>query len=131
MITLKTVMTASLAAPDELALYYIFDDGPAKTVYSYERMKFDLAANQLIWNSGTSQQNCSEYKITSATAEKEKNFLTFEKFDTTKTDRYFFEISKTKWSLAKYEIATGAMEILRSKYEFIKSEALYLPDKGF
>jgi hypothetical protein len=49
LVTLKSSMIVSPSAPDELTLYYEFDDGPGKTVYSDERMKFDLPAGQLVW----------------------------------------------------------------------------------
>jgi hypothetical protein len=123
MVTLKTVMTVSLAAPDELVLYYVFDDGPGKTVYSYERMKFDLAANQLTWHSGSAKPKLTQYKITSATILEAKNSLIFEKSTDTKTDRYMLDVTKSNWSLVKYEIPTGGVESLRSKYEFVKREA--------
>ena len=123
MVALKTAVTVSLVAPDELALYYVFDDGPGKIVYSYERMKFDLVANQLIWNSGTSKPSLNEYKITSSRTEKAKSTLTFEKSADAGTDRYSFEIDKKTWVLTKYEIAPGVKESLRSKYEFSKREA--------
>ena len=101
MVTLKTVMTSSLAAPDELALYYVFEDGPGKTVYSYERMKFDLAGSQIIWNSGTSKPSRVEYKITSSTVQDGRSTLTFEKIQDTRTDEYSFEVTKKNWLLGK------------------------------
>jgi len=33
-------------------LNYEFDDGPAKTVYSYEQMTFDFAGNRVVWVAG-------------------------------------------------------------------------------
>ena len=123
MVTLKTTMTSSLVAPDELALYYVFDDGPGKTVYSYERMKFDLTGNQMIWNSGTSKPSRTEYKITSSLVQKGKSRLTFEKAQDTRIDKYSLEITKKSWLLAKFEASAGTEEILRSKYEFTKREA--------
>lgn len=122
MVTLKAWMTVSLTAPDELALYYLFDDGPGKTVYSYERMKFDLAANQLVWNAGTSKPNRSEYKITSSTIQDGKSALAFEKSDDKRTDRYVLEVTRKNWVLAKHEVSAGAPESLRSRYEFTRRE---------
>jgi hypothetical protein len=123
MVTLKTAMTSSLAAPDELALYYVFDDGPGKTVYSYERMKFDFAGSRIIWNSGTSKPSRTEYKITFSSIQQDMSALTFEKIQDTRTDKYSFEITKKNWLLAKYEASAGTEDVLRSKYEFAKREA--------
>jgi hypothetical protein len=123
MVTLKTMMVVSLAAPDELVLYYVFDDGPGKTVYSYEQMKFDMAANQIIWDSGTTKPNHSEYKITSSAIQDGKSTVTFERNSDTRTDKYSLVLTKTTWSLTKFESSLGNPEILRSKYEFKKREA--------
>ena len=121
MVTLKAAMTVSLAAPDELALYYVFDDGPGKTVYSYERMKFDLGARQLLWISGTGQPKRTEYVITSATAQDGKSAVAFEKTDGTRTDSYLFGLTGKHWSLTKHESLAGAAASLRSRYEFVKT----------
>ncbi|UXH76042.1 hypothetical protein [Roseateles amylovorans] len=122
MVTLKTVMTASLAAPDELALYYVFDDGPGKTVYSYERMKFDLAGHQMIWNTGISKPNRVEYKISARPAQDGGTALDFEKAEDGQTDQYAWEVTPRSWRLTKYEVSGSAEKRLRSKYELAKRE---------
>jgi hypothetical protein len=120
LVTLKTVMIVSLATPDELTLYYVFDDGPSKTVYSYEKMKFELTSNQVVWNSGTDKPTRSDFKITSSTVSNGKCSVAFEKRAESKIDRYLLEISKATWTLAKHELDAGGVEILRSRYEFVK-----------
>ena len=67
-VTLQARLVVSLADPDELSLYYVFDDGPGKTVYSYERMVFDLSKNELTWVCGVTKPNTSRYKITASTS---------------------------------------------------------------
>jgi len=52
LVTLPTRVFAALASPAALALNYEFDDGPAKTVYSYEQMTFDFAGNRVAWVAG-------------------------------------------------------------------------------
>ena len=47
MVTPNTTLFLALAAPNALTLHYVFDDGPGKTVYSYERMNFDFEKNEL------------------------------------------------------------------------------------
>jgi hypothetical protein len=121
MVTLNTVLTASLSDPDELALYYVFNDGPGKTVYSYERMKFDFAGRELIWNSGTSRPSRVQYKMTSSSVQEGRSALMFETIQDTPTDQYSLEITKKTLLLTKYEAAAGLDKILRSKYEFPKT----------
>ena len=123
MVTLKASMTIALLTPDELALYYVFDDGPDKTVYSYERMRFDLEARQLLWLSGTTKSTRSEYQILSAMVQNGTSTITFERVVDQRTDSYVLEISKRTWSLTKTESAAGAAARLRSKYAFSKSDA--------
>jgi hypothetical protein len=123
MVRLPTTMVASLVAPEELALYYVFDDGPGKTVYSYERMKVDLAAGQLLWSSGTTKPSRSEYQITSASSSAGKSALAFEKRSDAGSDRYSLEVTKSTWSLTKYELQLGGAETLRNRYEFSRREA--------
>jgi hypothetical protein len=65
-VTLPSKMVATLLSPSELALYYEFDDGPSKTVYSYERMKLDLVQQTVEWHSGTSKPSRSESRLVSA-----------------------------------------------------------------
>lgn len=123
MVTLKTAMTSSLVAPDELALYYVFDDGPGKTVYSYERMRFDLPGRQIIWNSGIAKPSRVDYRITSSSEQEGRSTLAFEAPQDGRTDKYSLEITKKNWLLTKHEASAGSEDILRSKYEFSKREA--------
>ncbi len=48
-VVLATRLHAALVAPTELALHDVFDDGPGKTVHSYERMAFDFAGGTVTW----------------------------------------------------------------------------------
>ncbi|ALV07793.1 hypothetical protein DES44_1125 [Roseateles depolymerans] len=129
MVTLSTSMTASLTAPDELALHYVFDDGPGKTVYSYERMRFDLAGQQVIWQFGISKSKLETYKITASAVQDGRSTVAFEQRQEADTDHYLFELSKRSWTLTKHEVSGGAgsdgpaARVLRSKYEFSRREA--------
>lgn len=62
-VTLPTRLFVTLGAPDELVLHYIYDDGPGKTVHSYERMRFDTAAGTLLWRSGPGADDATEYRL--------------------------------------------------------------------
>jgi hypothetical protein len=43
-VTLPTRLFVTASAPKELTLHYIFDDGPKKTVHSYDRLLIDIDA---------------------------------------------------------------------------------------
>ena len=53
----------ALVAPDELVFHAIYDDGPKKTVHSYERLKFDTGAKTLTWTHGLAADETSRYVI--------------------------------------------------------------------
>ncbi|MGH8238576.1 MAG: hypothetical protein ACREXP_16350, partial [Steroidobacteraceae bacterium] len=57
LVTLPTRLFVALGSPNQLVLHFVFDDGPAKTVYSYERMQFDFASNELTWSSVLNQED--------------------------------------------------------------------------
>ena len=62
-VTLPVVANVALAAPDELVFHAIYDDGPKKTVHSYERLKFDTGAKALTWTHGLGADETSRYVI--------------------------------------------------------------------
>jgi hypothetical protein len=120
MVTLAATMVVTLSSPDELALYYVFDDGPGKTVYSYERMQLDIAAKQVLWIVGTTKPSRTEYNLISSGLAEGKTALSFEKSSDKGTDKYVLEFTDSRWSLTKYEQPAGGAELLRSSYEFKK-----------
>jgi hypothetical protein len=98
---LPTRLFVALSAPNELVFHYAFDDGPSKTVFSYERMSFDFNNNQLSWSSGTAEKSLSIFQITSNTSEGGTRRLTFEGRNGEKTDRYTMVLSHRELRLAK------------------------------
>jgi hypothetical protein len=122
MVVLPTRLAVSMIGPDELALYYVFDDGPGKIVYSYERMLFRGPAAELVWISGSNKPAPSTYRITAATIADRTSKISFEKAADSGLDRYAFEISPRAWTLSKVEVKSSGAEALRSRYELIKSD---------
>ena len=51
LVTLPTTLFAALASPSDLTLHYVYDDGPGKTVHSYERMTFQPDAASIVVSS--------------------------------------------------------------------------------
>ena len=122
-VTLRTKMVATLAAPDELALYYVFDDGPGKTVYSYERMAFDGATRQLVWISGTAKPSRSQYRVTSSEANEAGTKIQFERAVEGGVDKYTLDVKPRTWLLSKVEVRSGKDDLERSRYEFTRTES--------
>lgn len=120
LVTLEAKLAVSLSGPDELALYYAFDDGPGKIVYSYERMLFDFSKNEMAWLSGTSKPETIQYKVTSAKLIDANSVFQFERTVEAGVDKYDFAIKARSWALTKRELRAGKADLQRSKYEFTK-----------
>jgi hypothetical protein len=107
LVTLPTRLFVALSAPDELTLNYVFDDGPAKTVYSYDQMKFDFTNNVVTWTSGTTKKSASVYDITTNTMNGNVRNLAFDRKDGDKTDQFTMQLSGQYLMLAKNEVDTN------------------------
>ncbi len=68
--TLPTKVSVALSAPDTLVLHYIYDDGPNKTVHSFEQMQFDLDKQRLEWRYGLKKDDVSTYQVISKLEDK-------------------------------------------------------------
>jgi hypothetical protein len=122
MVVLPTRLVVSMTGPDELALYYVFDDGPGKIVYSYERMLFNVLKGELVWASGIAKPTSNTYRLIAATIVERTSKFAFEKASDSGLDRYILEISHRAWTLTKVEVKSSGVETLRSKYELIKGD---------
>ena len=122
-VVLPMRLAVSMTSPDELALYYVFDDGPGKIVYSYERMLFNVPKGELVWASGITKPTSNSYRVTAATTVDRTSKIAFEKAADSGVDRYTFEISLRAWTLSKVEAKSSGVETLRSKYELTRSDA--------
>lgn len=122
LVTLPCRLAVSLLAPEELALYYVFDDGPGKIVYSYERMAFDFRAGTLRWASGIAKPEASEYTVTSAGPAAGGSEIRFERVVEERTDRYVFVLGASEMSLGKQEVSASGEQTFRNRYEFRRSE---------
>jgi hypothetical protein len=123
MVTLPCKMAVALTRPDELALYFVFNDGPGKTVYSYDRMSFDFDAQGLVWSSGTAKPSSTSYKLTSVRSDADATRLDFERTVEGRVDRYALAITKRSWSLSKVEVAASGLETFRNRYDLVRGDA--------
>ncbi|RZL36886.1 MAG: hypothetical protein EOP35_10025 [Rubrivivax sp.] len=117
MVTLPTRLLIALSAPDELVLHYAFSDGPAKTVYSYERMRFDVAGREVTWASGQDAK-AAVYRITADDTTGEVRSLLFERRDGSQVNRFTMRLSALALTLAKDEIDDAGVASFRNKFEF-------------
>ena len=123
LVTLPTQLFVALSAPSELTLHYIFDDGPNKNVYSYERMAFDFAGNVLAWSSGYPTAKTTQNRITSSLAQDGGRAITFEREDNGNVSRYVLNLHPKALSLSKEEGAPSGAFQFRNKYEFTRGAA--------
>jgi hypothetical protein len=124
LVTLPTKLFIALASPNELVLQYVFDDGPGKIVYSYERMKIDAEKNQLIWTTGSGDKPAAVYRIASNTAERGVRLINFDRKDDKdgKTvQRYSMELGAGAFKLEKSEVDAAGAAVFRNKYEFTRT----------
>jgi len=124
MVTLPTKLFVALASPNELVMQYIFDDGPNKTVYSYERMKIDLEKNQLTWATGSGEKPASLYRVTANVLASGGRKISFERNDDKDgkaVQRYSIELGASAFKLEKSEVDAAGVATFRNKYEFSRT----------
>ena len=119
MVTLPTRLFAALGAPDTLVLHYVFDDGPGKTVYSYESIRFDFAKSVLTWTTGDVDRIGTDYRIVSVDRQPTLTRVVFE--GASKDDgrvRVMIEVEAQRLMLKKEEIDAAGNALLRNTFLF-------------
>jgi len=120
LVTLPAKLFIALSTPNELVLHYVFDDGPTKTVFSYERMDFDFAKHQLTWTSGLSEKSKHVYRLTASREDGSTRKLMFERKDGKTIDRFEMELDPRSFRLKKNEVDAAGAITLRNKFEFTR-----------
>lgn len=121
LVKLPCALSIALIKPDELALYYVFDDGPGKTVFSYERMQFDFVQQALVWTSGVEKPRITQFKLNAVKSDESSATLQFERVKDSGRDSYVLELSRLRFVLTKTEVTSTGAEIFRNKYELTRS----------
>ncbi|MFZ6672958.1 hypothetical protein [Undibacterium sp. Xuan67W] len=116
MVALPTRMFISLSGPDEISLHFIFADGPAKTVYSYEKIGIYSLKKELTWSSGVSEKSSSTYQILADDVTDKGRKLLFEKRSDKGISRYTLEIGANVFVLSKDEIDAAGVAMFRNRY---------------
>jgi len=117
LVTLPTRVFAALASPTAVTLLYEFDDGPTKTVYSYEQMRFDFAGLRVVWVSGAEQPEESSYRMVSSDVDGARWRIVFESTDG-EPDRavYTLETDGAVLTFRKEELDAAGAKRLRNEY---------------
>jgi len=116
--TLPTRLFVSLLGPDELALHFVYDDGPGKTVYGYERLRFEFTSDTLIWIMGAVDRTALVGRIVATANEGGVRRYVV---DTTKDNalsRYTFEFGPGALTMKKDEIDASGKATNRNSYVF-------------
>ena len=118
LVTLPTRVFVALAAPAVVTLHYEFDDGPTKTVYSYEQMTFDFAGNRVEWAAGVEKRETSSYRIISSAVDGARWRIVFESVaDGSATSVYTLETSDDELSLKNEEVDRAGVKTFRNEYK--------------
>ncbi len=119
-VTLPTRLFVALGAPNELVLQFTYDDGPGKTVHSYDRMTFDSAAKSVTWVSHGDDEGPRVHTITADSADGETRQVIFERQDGDHRAQYTLALSPRDFQLSKIEIATDGGMTYRNRYDFVR-----------
>lgn len=117
-VALPTRLYVSMLAPDELALHFVYDDGPGKTVYGYERLRFEFTSDTLVWIMGAVERTALVGRIVATANEGGVRRYVV---DTTKDNalsRYTFEFGPGALMMKKDEIDAGGKSTNRNSYVF-------------
>lgn len=123
LVTLPCRMHAALLAPSDLSLYFVFDDGPGKTVYSYDRWLFDFTKGRMVWASGDGKEQGTSYRIVATSRSEEGEAVVLVNTAEGKTYRQTLQVSTGTLKLEKVEIAEDGREVFRNGYDLSRADA--------
>ncbi|MEZ5064521.1 MAG: hypothetical protein R3B81_07270 [bacterium] len=116
LVELPTQLFAALVSPETIALHYVFDDGPGKTVHSYERIRFDLAADAVEWVSET--EDGPRGVVLSSERDGDRWRLVFQTGAGEETERYTLEVEPAALRIRKEEVGSEATPTFRNELKF-------------
>lgn len=117
LVTLPTRLFVALQSGDELALHYVYDDGPGKTVHSYESLRFQFAEKQVTWSSGVKRET-TVGRIVTDTTDASIRRVVVETTDADGRSRHTFEFAPDRLRMSKDEINANGASTMRDAYEF-------------
>ena len=101
----------------------MFDDGPGKTVYSYDRWLFDFSKGRMTWVSGDGKGAGTSYRILATSRSEEGDAVVLVDTAEGKTYRQTLQISPRSLTLEKVEIAEDGREVFRNGYDLSRADA--------
>lgn len=120
-VTLPSRLYVTLLGPSTIALALIYDDGPGKTVYAYEQMKFHFEHSEMHWLSGgdATGGNISgtALRIVLDTVSPTGRKLVLEAPEKDFLARYTLDFGSAALILQKEEIRNG-QPLLRNRHTF-------------
>jgi hypothetical protein len=125
LVTLPTRLFIALGAPNQLVMYFAYDDGPTKTVYSYERMQFNFSAKELIWSSMADEDSPTKCRMSEQAQQKPAGWrLTCEHTNDGKVERYKLALTPDSLAISKEEIDASGTSLLRNQYTLRRPSVL-------
>jgi hypothetical protein len=118
-VTLPTRLYVALGAPVELVLHYVFDDGPSKTVHSYERMTFDFPGGKVRWVTGEVAKVADCAIVSDVTSDPGRT-LVFERSDEGRVKRFTMVLASGSLQLGEEEVGPDGGASFRNRYAFAR-----------
>ncbi len=120
LVSIPTVMFAAMDSPASLVLQFTFDDGPGKTVYSYESLTFEFTSKRVNWRSGFTEPEALVATIVANTLEDGVRTIIFERLTEENLVRYSLELSAQQFSLATHEVSDSGDSTFRNRYQLTR-----------
>lgn len=117
-VTLPTKAYVSMIAPDELAVHLVYDDGPGKTVYAYERLRFELASDTMIWVSGAAERTALVGRVVATANEGGVRRYVVDSTKDRALIRFTFEFGPASFTMKRDEIDAAGKAVNRNRYSF-------------
>jgi hypothetical protein len=122
-VTLPTTLYIAASSPHEVVLHYVFDDGPGKTVYSYERLAIDAAAKTVRTSAGVGERKEEKATLVSESETAGVRTIVFETTGEKGRDRQTLDIGADTLVWRKEEIVGQQAPRFRNRYEFRRAGA--------
>lgn len=118
LVTLPTTLFAAFASPTELVLHFVYDDGPGKTVYAYERMTFQMDKGVVVMaNQGPRAGERTYSIVANRQDEGGPRRIVLERTVDAKADRLTLDLGASALTLRKEEIDAAGTVAFRNEYK--------------
>lgn len=120
LVRLPTRLLVALGAHDELVMHYVYDDGPGKTVHSYESVRFEFAEKRVTWATRGDEGKVSVGRIISDGLEGAAHRVVVETTGDDGAARHTFEFARDHVAMKKEERDAHGTLTLRNEYAFTR-----------